>query len=539
MDTKLNVAIYCRLSREDGDSIESSSIKTQKDILTEYANTNNWNIYKYYVDDGYSGGNFNRPAFKELIEDIEDRKINIIITKDLSRLGRNYIESGYYTEEYFPSKNVRYIAVNDNYDSLKEDNDLTPFKNIINQWYLKDLSKKIKSSNINRMKKGILPKGRIPLFGYLHDENNNRIINEETAPTVRKIYELYNNGYTLTKIARILTQNKMVTPSYYMYIKFGAILKNITQNEELDKYAWTDIMIQRILREYQYTGSLVLGKTTSKSYKTHQKKFLPKEQHFIFEDKYPPIISKETYYEAERIRKTRTKSKVPSEVDKYHNMIICPNCRKSMSYVKKTKTKKNNEREIYRCCKKDCHYGAELRVEIIDILINYEINNLISKCLQHQEEIKKYSYQYVTKKNKQNNYETIQTQALKERNKKLDLLIEKLFERSITNEIPKETYTRMMTSYKKEYEENKKQINIIEDSIKRKSTIDYISLTNSFLNYLNQIKSRPLTSEILRNIIESITIQRTFPRSKEYIVKIRYKKIPDLLEDYFNEENQQ
>ena len=146
MDTKLNVAIYCRLSREDGDSVESSSIKTQKDILSQYVNENNWNIYKYYVDDGYSGGNFNRPAFKELIEDIEDNKINILLTKDLSRLGRNYIEAGYYTEEYFPSKNVRYIAVNDNYDSLKEDNDLTPFKNIINQWYLKDLSKKIRTA---------------------------------------------------------------------------------------------------------------------------------------------------------------------------------------------------------------------------------------------------------------------------------------------------------------------------------------------------------------------------------------------------------
>ena len=123
-----NVALYCRLSREDGDSVESSSIKTQKEILTDYANKNNWNIFRVYVDDGYSGGNFNRPAFKEMINDIEQGKINIVLTKDLSRLGRNYIQTGYYTEEFFPKLNIRYIAINDNYDSNSLDNDLHHLK---------------------------------------------------------------------------------------------------------------------------------------------------------------------------------------------------------------------------------------------------------------------------------------------------------------------------------------------------------------------------------------------------------------------------
>ena len=215
-------ALYIRLSQEDKKSNNSNSVSVeyQKKLLYEYCQTNNLIIYKMYIDDGYSGGNFNRPAFKDLIDDIEDRKINILLTKDLSRLGRNYIEAGYYTEDYFPSKNVRYIAVNDNYDSIKPDNDLTPFKNIINQWYLKDLSKKIKSAHKNRMKKGVLQRGNIlPIFGYQHTENNERIINPETAPTVRKVFELYNKGYGYAEIKKILYDLKLVVPSYYQYIK--------------------------------------------------------------------------------------------------------------------------------------------------------------------------------------------------------------------------------------------------------------------------------------------------------------------------------
>ena len=142
------VAIYCRLSREDGDSFESSSITSQKEMLTEYAINRNWSIFNIYVDDGYSGGNFNRPAFKQMLSDIENGKINIVITKDLSRLGRNYILNGYYIEEYFPKMNIRYIAINDNYDSNNGEDDMAPFKSIFNQYYLRDLSKKSRAAHL-------------------------------------------------------------------------------------------------------------------------------------------------------------------------------------------------------------------------------------------------------------------------------------------------------------------------------------------------------------------------------------------------------
>ena len=539
MDIKLNVAIYCRLSREDGDSIESSSIKTQKDILSQYANENKWNIYKYYVDDGYSGGNFNRPAFKELIEDIEDKKINILLTKDLSRLGRNYIEAGYYTEEYFPSKNVRYIAVNDNYDSLKEDNDLTPFKNIINQWYLKDLSKKIKSSHKNRMRKGLLPKSSYPMYGYLHDENHDRIINEETAPAVRLIFKMHNEGKTIPQIIKSLKENGFVTPSYYLYDKFGVVLKNMKSGEENEKYGWTEIMIQKILKDYQYTGALILGKTTSKSYKTHLKKAVPKEEQFIYEDKYPAIISKEVFQEAMRIKASRSKNKVTGEMNKYENLIKCPTCSKTMSFANVARSKKNKERRVYRCTRPNCPNCMELRKEVIDMIINKELSNLINLCLKDETKLLNYAMSYKDSRDKTNNPDEETIKKLKERNRKLDLLIEKLFERSITEEIPKETYTKMMASYKKEYDTNRKQIKELENKESKKEDKNYIDLTYAFINKLKQIKVTEFTKEVISSIIESITIKRTFPKSQEFIVKIKYKKIPDLLEDYINEENEQ
>ena len=179
---KFKCAIYCRLSKDDGTLDDSSSIQTQKDALTKYAIDNNFEIFDIYCDDGFSGTNVERPAFKRMIKDIEMRKINIVLTKDLSRLSRNYLQAGYYMEDFFPSHKVRYIAVNDNYDSEREDNEFAPFKNIINEWYAKDISKKIKYAFTNMMKAGRIPGGDVPLFGYDYDENRKRVINPSIIP---------------------------------------------------------------------------------------------------------------------------------------------------------------------------------------------------------------------------------------------------------------------------------------------------------------------------------------------------------------------
>lgn len=269
---ELNVAVYCRLSREDGDSKESNSIKTQREILIEYVNKNNWNVYNIYIDDGYSGGNFNRPGWKALIADVENGYIDIVIVKDLSRLGRNYIEAGYYTEEYFPNKNVRFIALNDNFDTEKEENEFTPFMNIINQWYLKDISKKIKASHQNRMKKGVLPKNlAVPFYGFKHNEKNERIVCEETARVVKKIFELYNQSLPIKEIVKYLYDNKIPTPAYYNYMTYGYNPKEWINANDEKKYTWNKNIIVKMIQSEEYIGSIVLNKRKTISYKTHKR----------------------------------------------------------------------------------------------------------------------------------------------------------------------------------------------------------------------------------------------------------------------------
>lgn len=534
-EQKINVAIYCRLSREDGDNQESSSIKTQKDILTEYANNNNWNIYKYYIDDGYSGGNFNRPAFKDLIDDIEDHKINILLTKDLSRLGRNYIEAGYYTEDYFPSKNVRYIAVNDNYDSIKPDNDLTPFKNIINQWYLKDLSKKIKSAHKNRMKKGVLQRGNIlPIFGYQHTENNERIINPETAPTVRKVFELYNKGYGYAEIKKILYDLKLIVPSYYQYIKYGAKSSQWIDKPEDEKYKWSIKMIIRILTEIQYTGALAMNKSTVISYKTHKQVDLPKEEWIVYEDRFPAIISKEEFKKAQDLRTSRTKAPISFEENPYKNLVLCPGCGKPLPYFRLKGTTKYKARDIFKCQRRICTCRSETPMSVVSTFVNLEIPNFIKRILKYEDQLKEYARTYSKTKTTISTDDEETLKNLRNRIYKLDILIEKLFEKGVANELPQETYQKMMNSYKKEYQENKEKIALIEQSLKKSKTKDYEKYLDEFIQMIHEIKDKPITREVLEALIEGMVFKRKFKGSKDYSVKVIYKKVPDLLEDFFN-----
>ena len=251
------VAIYCRLSRDDGSVDESQSIQSQKAILTEYAIKHNFEIVDVYVDDGYSGTDFNRPSFLRMLNDIELNRINIVITKDLSRLGRNYIQTGYYTEEYFPKHNVRYIAINDNFDTEKEEsNDFAPFKNIINEWYAKDISKKIRFTLDNKAKNGEPRNTVFPIFGYTYNERYERVIDPETAKIVQLIFHKYDELGSSLKVARYLTQNKVKLPCYYNAIKYNYNKDKVLARTEEELTNWKPTAVRSILENIQYTGTI-------------------------------------------------------------------------------------------------------------------------------------------------------------------------------------------------------------------------------------------------------------------------------------------
>lgn len=274
-------ALYCRLSRDDGNTGESMSIWSQKAMLKQYAEQNNIAIYDYYIDDGYSGTNFERPSFKKMITDIENGRINCVITKDLSRLGRNYLQSGAYIEMYFPQKNVRYIAITDGIDTSKSgETDIMPFKNILNEMYAKDTSKKVKSAIQSRMKEGTYIGSNAP-FGFKKDptDKHKLIIDEEVRYIIELIYKLCLEGKGTQLISQEMMERKIPRPS--AFVENADKLYKLT---EKNKYVWTHRMVLSILRDPVYCGNMARNKRPTLSFKNSKRLYVPKADYIFVKD---------------------------------------------------------------------------------------------------------------------------------------------------------------------------------------------------------------------------------------------------------------
>ena len=286
-NSNYKVGMYIRLSREDGDDLESESVTNQRSLLTGFLKANGLNPINEYVDDGYSGGNFNRPGFQRLINDINQGIINMVITKDLSRLGRDHIKTGYYVENYFPEKSIRYIAVNDDIDTFYETSgsDMMPFKLSMNDMYAKDISKKVRS-NLLSMKKDGKFCGSTPAYGYMRDKNDKHILvpDPDTSPVVKRIFELYVSGYGSSAIADILTKENIPTP---------IMLKNKSLNKCNHPEIWKHTSITNIIKNPVYIGTLVQHTTQNINYKVKKRKKVPKNDWCIKENAHEPLIKKE------------------------------------------------------------------------------------------------------------------------------------------------------------------------------------------------------------------------------------------------------
>ena len=324
-----NTGIYLRLSREDETTGQSQSIINQKDYLTTYAIENGFNIIDYYTDDGYSGTNFDRPDFQRMIEDIEQGKINAVITKDLSRLGRDYIGTGHYIEKYFPSKKVRYIAVNDSIDTYVEDStDMTPFKAVINDMYAKDISKKVRTAKTTQKLKGEFI-GSIAPYGYRKDETNKNklVIDEETACNVRRIYKMFTDNTSLIGIAKEFSHEKIPTPS---------ALKNLpTTQKGVYKGLWNTGIIKRILTNPTYTGNLTQNRSRKVNYKVDKQYNIPKEEWIIIEKTHEPIVSEEEFNTVQNLLSKRnyiSTYRGTQKVSVLSGLILCGDCKKPMTF---------------------------------------------------------------------------------------------------------------------------------------------------------------------------------------------------------------
>lgn len=293
-------ALYLRLSRDDGKALDSESITNQREFLLDYAKKNSLNVVKIFSDDGYTGTNFDRPAFSEMLSLIEAGEINTVVTKDLSRLGRDYIQTGYYIEQYFPLKGVRYIAVNDGIDTAQSGgDDLTPFRAVFNDMYARDISKKVRTALTVKKVNGKFI-GAFAPFGYRKDpaDKNHLVIDEAAAEHVRTIFKEFLAGESMTGIARKLTKNNIPTPSGY---KSGANCK----------CTWNDMTVRRILSNPTYAGNLTQGRSRKINYKVKRKVALPKDEWIIVEGTHEPIISEEEFDRAAQLLRNRRHNKRP------------------------------------------------------------------------------------------------------------------------------------------------------------------------------------------------------------------------------------
>ena len=333
----LLTALYCRLSLEDGKDNESMSISNQKLLLKDYAEKNGMFNCEFYVDDGFTGRNFNRPAFQRMINDIEAGKISCVITKDLSRLGRNYIESGSYMEVFFPKHNVRYIAITDNYDSLnKQEMDIAPFKNILNDMYSRDISKKVLAGRMIRSRQGKFCGGQPPL-GLMRDpdDNGHLIIDPKTAPIIRRIFDLALDGFGNMKICKVLMEERI------------PITRMQTGTDcDVNYYAWSGSRISTILRNPFYKGAHVVCKTHQKGIRSNTYNIIPREQREVVEDCHEAIIPKAEWDKVQQLIDRRPpimKGNSCPYYNIFHGIVYCATCGKSMQvrYEKVGRTNKD------------------------------------------------------------------------------------------------------------------------------------------------------------------------------------------------------
>ena len=384
MITETYAAIYLRLSRDDqnGNS-ESMSIAHQRDMLLDYCEERRWKVYDIYVDDGITGTNFERPGFQRMIKDIEDGCITVVLTKDLSRLGRNYIMTGQYTDFFFPEHGVRYIAVNDSYDSDKDDNDIAPFKNILNEMYAKDISKKVRSARLSSARQGRFL-GSKPPYGYVRSDENKYqlVIDPPAAEIVRRLFREFASGESGRSIAVKLNAEGIDTPSDYYYKQTG---KRSTRSDKCNQ--WGSATVIQLLRNEVYMGHMIQGKRKVSSFKSRKFLIASEDDWIVVRNTHEPIIEE---YEWDSVQRRLAKASIaPSnhsiktnstdEINLFSGIIRCADCGGIMAFNRKMR--KNGTEKLYYRCSRYANNGNEtctthtIDMEMLEYVLLHDIQH--------------------------------------------------------------------------------------------------------------------------------------------------------------------
>lgn len=505
-------ALYCRLSRDDGTESESNSIGNQKKLLSQKAKEMGLTDTKYYVDDGYTGTNFNRPGFQQLIDDIEIGLVSAVMVKDLSRLGRDYVSVGNYTDSYFPEHNVRFIAVNDAIDSDEGESEIAPFKNILNEMYARDISKKIRSSH--RLRGSMGEPLSQPPYGYMKSPENKKkwIIDPEAATVVKSIFKMCLDGKGNETIARKLQENKVLIPMAYWRSKG---LNRGGKKTQTNPYKWCKTTVQKILSQQEYCGDIINFKTYSKSFKNKTRYENSKENWAVFKDVNEPIIDRETFETVQKFiskTKRRAPKKGNGERSIFNGLIYCGDCHSKMRYHTSTS---NKEIHYFTCSDNKVDYRGKcpgrhyVRADALEEVVKLELRRLV-EMLEIDES---YFAQLLLRKNdeereKDKKFLESELQKAIARSNTVSQLYEKLYEDNVIGKVSDEWFVELSHKYEKERMDLKAKIADTRHQIEELKNTNseygkFISAIRRFMQMDN------LTSPLLRELIDHIDIFET------------------------------
>ena len=454
------VAIYLRLSRDDQNgSAESMSIINQREMLIAYCEERGWKIYDIYIDDGFTGTNFERPGFQRMIEDIKSGNINVVLTKDLSRLGRNYVMTGQYTDFFFPEHGVRYVAVNDSYDSEKDDNDIAPFKNILNEMYAKDISKKVRSVRSTSARQGKFM-GSKPPFGYVKSPDNKHqlVADPPAAEIVKRIFCEFSGGDSGRNIAAKLNAEGVDTPAEYYFKQTG---KRATRGDNCQQ--WGSATVIQLLKNQVYIGDMVQCKRKVSSFKTKKRLVTCPDDWVVVENTHEPLIDKYTWDCVQR-RMDATK-RAPSnntikvngmeEVNLFSGIIRCADCGAAMAFVRRER-KSGKEKMIYRCSRynnngKEACSTHTIDAEVLESVVLADIQHHADMAARNERRLLDRLLSFSGQE--QENKKTAQEKALRDATNRISFIEDaskRLFEEKITGNVPDSLFKKMFADYERE-----------------------------------------------------------------------------------------
>ena len=500
-------AIYCRLSRDDDLAGDSNSIIHQKDMLTRYARERNFPNVSVYSDDGWSGTNFERPDWKRLISDIEAGKVGIVLVKDLSRVGRDYLRVGFYTEVTFPQNGVRFIAVNNGVDSANQsENDFTPFLNIMNEWYARDISKKRRISNKIKGNAGE-PMGQPP-YGYIKDPNDPKhwIVDDEAAQVVRRVYSMTLEGFGTEQIAAQLEKDDVLTPRAYWLTKG---IKRPGKGKQQPPTKWNSSTITKILSLQEYCGDILNFKTYSKSYKNKKRIDNDRENWVVFQNVHEAIIERAVYEQVQqkrgKIRKRRTNN---GEHNMFSGLLVCADCGSNLHFHF---NQGNPEIKYFNCSnykgnRGTCTSTHYVRVDFLEEVVLGEIRRLTKFASLYEDEFVKavigHSQQaeQTDRKLKEKELKTLLA-----RDEELDGLFERIYEDNVSGKLSDDRFAKMSRRYEDEQKELSEKIKKLRSEIEKQSSRSMT--TDMFIGLVRKYtRARKLTPRMLNELVEKIEV---------------------------------